>query len=249
MRSFAKWVVVVGLAALMAGPAMAQEQKQGRRGGGQGKGGGQGRGGFGGGFGGFFLLANPGVQEELKVTDDQKTKITEFTTKEREEMMARFQGGGDRPTPEQMAENNKKRDESRAKFAKETLKPDQLKRYNGIRLQQEGVLAFKEPEVQTALKLTGDQKEKLNALGEDYTKDRRELAPMGRGAGGGGGRRGPDPELAQKMAKLSKDFMAKAEKVLTDDQQKEWKELVGKPFEVRFDMGGGRRGRGQDKDK
>lgn len=248
MRSFAKWMLVVGLVAVMAGPSLAQEQK-GRRG--QGKGGaGQRGGGFGGGFGGFqFLLANSGVQEELKVTEDQKSKISDFQTKEREEMMARFQGGGDRPTPEQIAENNKKRDEARAKFAKETLKPDQLKRYNGIRLQQMSVLAFKEPEVQSALKLTGDQKQKLTALTEDYTKDRGELIPMGRGAGGGGGRRGPDPELAQKMAKLNKDFMAKAEKVLTDDQQKEWKELVGKPFEVRMEFGGGRRGRGQDKDK
>src|SRR5206468_4248845 len=157
MRSFAKWMLVVGLAALMAGPTMAQEQK-GRRGG-QGKGGGQGQG-RGGGFAGFqFLLANTSVQEELKVT--------------------------------------------------------------------------------------GDQKEKLNALAEDYTKDRRELMPA---PGGGAGRRGPDPELQQKMAKLNKDFMTKAEKVLTQSQQDEWKELVGKPFEVRMEFGRGR-GRGQDKDK
>ena len=56
-------------------------------------------------------------------------------------------------------------------------------------------------------------------------------------------------ELIPDMTKMSKDFMAKAEKVLTDSQQKEWKELVGKPFEVRMDFGGRGRGRGQDKDK
>src|SRR5262245_2313115 len=247
MRSFAKWVLVVGMAALLAGPTMAQEQK-GRRGQGKGGGGaGQRGGGFGGGGGFQFLLANASVQEELKVGDDQKTKIQEFSTKEREEMMARFQGG-ERPTPEQLAENQKKTNDARAKFAKETLKPDQLKRYNGIRLQQLGVMAFKEPEVQTSLKLTGDQKEKMNALAEDYTKDRNESSPMGRrgGGGGGGGKGGGgrgfglDPETQQKLAKLSKDFMTKAEKVLTDGQQSEWKELVGKPFEVRFDFGGGR---------
>ena len=77
---------------------------------------------------------------------------------------------------------------------------------------------------------------------------------VGRGSGSGLGKAGGrgfglDPETLQKAAKLKKDFMTKAEKVLTDSQQSEWKELVGKPFEVRMDIGGrGRRG-GQDKDK
>jgi Spy/CpxP family protein refolding chaperone len=251
MRSFAKWMLVVGLAVLMAGPTMAQEQK-GRRG--QGKGGagaGQGRGGMFGGRG--MLLANPAVQTEIKATDEQKEKITELTRKQGEAMRDAFSGGEfDR---EKMAELTKKNTEEQEKFAKETLKPDQLKRYHQIKWQQAGVLAFKEPEVQTSLKLTGDQKEKLNAIAEDYTKDRNEIMPMGRRGGGGGGGKagggrgfGPDPETQQKLTKLSKDTMVKAEKVLTDSQQKEWKELLGKPFEMpAFGGFGGRRG--QDKDK
>jgi len=252
MRSFAKWLLVVGLAALMAGPSLAQEQK-GRRGG-QGKGGaGQGRGGFGG-RGGGFLLAIPAVQEEIKATDDQKEKIRELQTKQGEAMRDLFSGGA--PDQEKMAELRKKNTEEQAKFAKDTLKPDQLKRYNQIKNQQEGILALKEPEVQTALKLTGDQKEKINALAEDYQKDMRELAPMGFG-GGGGGRRGKAgggggggnfQETQQKINTLRKDFLTKGEKVLTDSQQKQFKEeLLGKPFEMPA-FGGGRRG-GQNKDK
>jgi len=251
MRSFAKWMLVVGLAALMAGPTMAQEQK-GRRG--QGKGGagaGQGRGG-GFGRGGFWILANPAVQTEIKATDEQKEKITELTRKQGEAMRDVFSGGQiDR---EKMAELTKKNTDEQEKFAKDTLKPDQLKRYHQIKWQQAGVMAFKETDVQTALKLTGDQKEKLNAIAEDYTKDRNEIMPMGRRGGGGGGGKagggrgfGPDPETQAKLTKLSKDTMVKAEKVLTDGQQKEWKELLGKPFEMPA-FGGGRRG-GQDKDK
>jgi hypothetical protein len=249
MRSFAKWTLVVGLAALMAGPALAQEQKQGRRG----QGGGQGRGGMFGGRGGGFLLAIPAVQDEIKATDDQKEKIRELVTKQGEAMRDLFSGGA--PDQEKMAELRKKNTEEQEKLAKDTLKPDQLKRYHQIKWQQDGVVAFKDSQVQTALKLSSDQKEKLTALADDYTKDLRELQPMfggggrrqgGGKAGGGGG--GNFQETQQKINTLKKDFMTKAEKVLTDSQQKEWKELVGKPFEMPVFGGGGRRG-GQDKDK
>jgi len=240
MRNVTKWMLVVGLAAVMAGPALAQGQGKGR---GQGKGG-QGRGGRGmGGFGfNQFLLANTSVQEEVKVTDEQKEKVREFATKEREEMMSRFQGG-DRPTPEQMAENNKKTAEARDKFAKETLKADQYKRYTEIRLQDAGVMAFADDKVVSELKLTGEQKDKLKSLGEDYTKDRMELMQSARGGGGN------PQELGQKQTKLKQEFATKAEGVLTSEQKAKWKELTGKPFEVRQEFGGGRGRRGQDKDK
>jgi hypothetical protein len=254
MRSFAKWMLVVGLVAVMAGPSLAQEQK-GRQGRGKGGGGqGQGRGGMFGGRGGF-LLAIPAVQDEIKATDDQKEKIRELVTKQGEAMRDLFSGGA--PDQEKMAELRKKNTEEQAKFAKETLKPDQLKRFNQIKNQQEGILALKEPEVQTTLKLTADQKEKISALAEDYQKDMRELAPMGFGGGGGGRRQGKAgggggggnfQETQQKINTLRKDFLTKGEKVLTDSQQKQWKdELLGKPFEMPA-FGGGRRG-GQDKDK
>jgi Spy/CpxP family protein refolding chaperone len=220
--------------ALMAGPALAQ----GRQKGGQGKGG-QGRGR---GMGGFstLLIANASVQEEIKATDEQKEKARELVTKQGEKMRDLFQGGGfDREKMQQMQTENAKEGD---KLAKEILKPDQLKRYNQIKWQNEGVLAFQDSEVVTALKLTGEQKDKLKALGEDFTKDDRELLMSGRGGGGN------FQEIAQKRTALKKDFMAKADKVLTDSQQKEWKELTGKPFEVRQEFGG-RRGRGQDKDK
>jgi hypothetical protein len=244
MRSFAKWMLVVGLAVLMAGPTMAQEQK-GRRG--QGKGGagaGQGRGGMFGGRG--MLLANPAVQTEIKATDEQKEKIGELARKQGE---AQRELGFD-ASPEERNKLRQKNADEQEKFAKDNLKPDQLKRYHQIKWQQDGVLAFKEPEVQTALKLTGDQKEKLNALAEDFNKDMRELMPMGgrRGGGGKAGGGGDFQAQMQKINTLRKETMVKAEKVLTDSQQKEWKELLGKPFEMpAFGGFGGRRG--QDKDK
>jgi len=247
MRNFGKWMVVVGLAALLAGPAMAQGQGKGQgKGRNQGKGGqGQGRGRGMGGAGGI-LLANASVQTEIKATDEQKEKITELTTKQGEKMRDLFQGGGfdQAKMTELRAENNKEAD----KLAKEILKPDQLKRYNEIAIQDAGVMAFARDDVVTTLKLTADQKDKLKALGQDYQKDLAELMPM-RGGGGGGAN---FQELAQKRTALKKDFMTKAEGVLTADQKAKWKDLVGKEFTVvqpAFGGGGGRRGQNKDKDK
>src|SRR5262245_49603948 len=92
MRSFAKWMLVVGLVAVMAGPALAQDKAKGGRG--QGKGG-QGRG-QGRGMGGFsaLLIANASVQEEIKATDEQKEKVRELVTKQGEKMRDLFSGGG-----------------------------------------------------------------------------------------------------------------------------------------------------------
>src|SRR5271157_4008098 len=77
MRTLSKTIVALGLAALMAGPALAQ----------QGRGGG-GRGGFGGGGGIGMLLSNASVQQELKLDATQIEKAKEVADKAREKFTA-----------------------------------------------------------------------------------------------------------------------------------------------------------------
>ena len=67
MRTLSKTIVALGLVALMAGPALAQ----------QGRGGGRGMGG--GGIG--MLLSNASVQQELKLDATQIEKAKELSTK------------------------------------------------------------------------------------------------------------------------------------------------------------------------
>src|SRR5208283_5086355 len=78
MRTLSKTIVALGLVALTAGPALAQ----------QGRGGGGGRG-FGGGGGNIgMLLSNPGVQQELKLEPAQIEKAKEVADKAREKLTA-----------------------------------------------------------------------------------------------------------------------------------------------------------------
>ncbi|HZT79304.1 MAG TPA: hypothetical protein VFA26_03730 [Gemmataceae bacterium] len=224
-----KVVLALGVAALMCAPALAQ---QGRRGGG----------GFGGGASLSMLVQNKSVQDELKLDKDQVTKAEEAIKKVQEDLKddyaklrgGRRGGGGTNVSDEERTAARKKVSAAEEKALADTLKPDQMKRLQQIHRQQEGVRVFQDEDVQQALKLTAEQKEKIKTINDDLAKERRELFQQG----GGGGRRGGNPETINKLQALNKDAMTSAQKVLNDDQKKTFKELTGEPFEIKFDRGG-----------
>jgi hypothetical protein len=174
----------------------------------------------GGGFGPAFLLMNKGVQEEgLKLDKDQIDKINEALKDD-------FAKLRDRDLPrEERAEIMKKVEQKSTKLVADVLKPDQRKRLNQIQRQQAGLAAFADPEVQKALDLKDKQKEELKSIAESEQKERRDIFQNAAG----------DFQAArEKIMTLRKEKMDAAMKVLTDEQKKTYKELLGAPFEVRF---------------
>jgi hypothetical protein len=144
--------------------------------------------------------------------------------------------GGDR---EKAQEAMKEMREKSEKFAKDTLTADQQKRYKQIsyqaQLQTQGPGAFTNDEVQKALKLTDDQKDKLKGMSEEMRKDTGELFRDMRGGGEAAA------EARKKMQSVTKDYTTKAVEVLTTDQKATWKDMTGAPFELKMDQGGERR--------
>jgi Spy/CpxP family protein refolding chaperone len=221
MRTFGKIVLTLGAAALLSGPALAQGP---RFGGGMGMGGGLG------------LLTNKGVQQELKLDSQQvekATKLAEEMGAKRREQFQSLQSLGEEERRAKMQEMTKTFAEENRKVLKELLKPEQYQRYEQIGLQQRGVTAFDDPDVQKKLNLTDDQKSKLKDMGESYRNDMREIFQSSQGN---------FQEAGAKVSALRKERMEKAAAVLTDDQRKAWKEMTGEPFEVKFEPrpGGGR---------
>ncbi len=228
MRRFSRVAIVFGLALLLAVPAAAQQRQRG-----QGQGRGQGRGGFG--VGG--LINNEGVQKELKLDGDQLEKAKAAVQKIQEKHQDEFAKLQDLSREERGAKMGAIQQTISAETFKELdsiLKPNQIKRLKQIQLQQSGVNAFTNPEVEKALKLDNAQKEKIKTIIGDAASQRRELFQ-----GGGGG--GDFQEMAKKMAAVQKENMDKVTATLSDDQKQAWKELVGQPFEFQFQPG--RRGR------
>jgi hypothetical protein len=221
MRKLCGFALVLGVAALLASPALAQQPG--------------GRGMFGGGGGISFLLQNKSVQEELKLDKDQIDKITDALKKFRDEHKDEYDKASFRnqdTKPEEKAEINKKLAEGSTKVVSDLIKPDQMKRVQQIAKQQLGVGVFNDADAQKTLKLTDDQQKDLKALAEDTQKDVREIMQGARDAFGDQAKMA---ELRKKTAAITADAMDKATKMLKDDQKAALKEMLGEKFEIKFD--------------
>jgi len=226
MRTLSKTIVALGLVALMAGPALAQ----------QGRGGGGGRGGFGGGGIGM-LLSNPGVQQELKLDATQIEKAKEVADKAREKFTASresLQSLQGEERFKKVAELNKEANEEANKSIGAFLSKDQIHRLHQIQHQVQGAQAFTDEHVQNKLKLTDAQKSEIAAIN---TEARAKMQAIFQDSQG-------DREAAMaKSNKLRKETLAKIETKLTDEQKTAYKELLGAPFKFEPRPGGGGGGR------
>jgi hypothetical protein len=216
MRIMSRVVLAFGVVALLVAVAPAQQPQRGQRGGG---------------FGGIgALFDNKDVQKELNLTDDQVEKAKKVAEEVREKHKDDFDKlpQGQEGFQKRMELNKEVTDETMKQLA-DVLKPEQTKRLKQIQLQQTtrfvGPGIFLTPDVESALKLSDKQKDDLKTIAEDYRKEARELR------GGGGGF---NPETFQKLESMRKESMENALKVLDDKQKKEWEELNGAAFEIRF---------------
>jgi hypothetical protein len=213
LRSGALLGIVMALLAL---PAVAQPPG----------GGGQGRGGFGGGRGGGFgggmlmLLGNDDVKKELQLLDDQTEKLAKIQEDMGAEMRELFQSGDRDAMAAKMTEMRKKGEDEIAKV----LDSDQLKRLKQIEFQQSinvGTTGFASGIISDpVVEQLGLSKEQVEQLTE--------------------AQKAADEELRKKQAALRAEALDKLVASMSPEQQTKFKELYGKPFEMRFNFGGGR---------
>jgi hypothetical protein len=198
---------------------------------------GRGRGGAGFGFDLVGIALQKPVSEELKLSDDQITRLKELGEPER-----RGEGGS-------REERQKKRMEAaqaREKKVAEILEPAQLKRLKEIGLQSLGVRAFSIPRLVADLNLTEDQQDKIRKITEESAFDLGKMMRSGELAEGDS-----DEIKAANKAKIAKVNDAAMEKVvalLTSEQQAKWKELLGEPFKGQLEQRGGFGGRRRGND-
>lgn len=199
---------------------------------------GGGRGMFGGG-GPAQLINSKTVQQELKIDEEQAGKLKEWAreygAKSRERMQEAFKDVPREQMREKFAEIQAKMSEEAYKEIGTVLKEDQVKRLKQIEVQVSGARAFAMPHVQEALKLTDEQKDKVQQLQEESGKEMQELAQeFGFGRQAKGER--PDPEkmavFQKKSAAIAKETMTKAEAALTPEQKAKWKDLTGEAVDV-----------------
>ncbi len=185
--------------------------------------------------GGPFLMAmlvqSPKVQQELKLTDEQRQKLQELVEQLREKMRGAGQKLREAPPEERQKQLQAMREEVEKQLAT-VLNERQGKRLKQIALQVEGYAALGRPEVAKQVGLTEEQTLKVRDVLQQAREKGRELFQQ----------RPPDRQaIRQKLQEIRRWVDEQIQPLLTDEQKKKWQELVGEPFKLEQLFGFGRR--------
>ncbi|MCS7015476.1 MAG: hypothetical protein NZM42_05065 [Gemmatales bacterium] len=168
----------------------------------------------------FFLLTQESVQADLKLTDEQKSKIRTLQEEQRQAFRDLANLGR-----EERAKRMRELTEKTDKELSTLLKPEQAKRLNQIQLQlrlRQGNYGaiLNDPEIVAQLNLTSEQKEKVQQINAEGEKLRESFQAGNR----------------EEIFKRLQELRGKYESVLTEQQKARLKELGGEPFtgEIRF---------------
>jgi Spy/CpxP family protein refolding chaperone len=224
-------IVLLACVALLSATAEAQNQRRqgGRRGPSRFGGGGQ--------IGKSLLLGNEKVQKELKISEDQKSKITTVASESRPNSRELFSGLRDLSEEERRA----KFQEIREKFRKlaqeadkkisEILTDSQNKRLGEILLQLRGLNALTDKELAGKLKITADQQQSIKDLFEAQRDMQREFYSGLRDLSQEE-RRKKFEELRTKGEDLRKETETAVLGVLSASQKTAFENMKGEKFEI-----------------
>jgi serine/threonine protein kinase len=193
------------------------------------------------GGGQLFLLTQPPVQEDLKMTQEQLDKIADLDLRVRSQWEG-FRGWkpGQRPSQEEK-EENRKRLRKQAKENRDTiaaiLDSEQEARLKQIGWQRGGAGTFSDPEVIAKLELTTDQISQIRDIQDQAWKEHQQCHK----ASWDSRKRGKeesskadrDAEL-QKIREIWGTAQARIMRTLTPAQTARWRELVGAEFKGQF---------------
>lgn len=202
------------LIAVLAVPAWAQRGRP------QGPGG-PGFGFFGGPGGGgrLFLIANPAVQEELKLTEEQKQLLQDLRNDLRQKMASLREIEDRQQRFQRMREITQEAQE----LLDAILEPNQKTRLEQIELQLQGPRALLRRDVAEKLGLTEEQRSKIREIFESLRPDFsriREMSPEER------------RQFFQSMRERAEKAQQEALAVLTPEQKEKWEKMLGAPFDV-----------------
>jgi Spy/CpxP family protein refolding chaperone len=175
-------------------------------------------------LGGSFLVSRDKVQEELKLTEEQKEKLEHHFREVLPDAMQFFQkihGMKPEERKKELAAYRPKAQEKLAALLKETLSEGQRTRLRQLELQREGL---RDGKIWKELQVTDEQRKQFMAM---MQQAQTEIEPLLEEVRNGGS---PE-EIQPKVIKIRDGLEAKLADGLTDDQKKHWKEMIGKPMD------------------
>lgn len=178
------------------------------------------------------LLRMEQVQKEMKLTEEQKTKVMEVVEKLGAEMRKQMEAlGSIEDRGQRRTKMNELADQADAKLREQlrgVVEREQLMRLYQIRMQvRPAVESLANQYVARRLEITEEQKAKLAEIAKDLEAKQGELY--------GGMRDATDEQRSQafqKMRTIRTEADEKALAVLTDAQKKSFEEMKGAKFEL-----------------
>jgi hypothetical protein len=177
----------------------------------------------------LMILLAPSVQKELKLSEEQKSKVYSFakkaTQRNRELMQTiAFGGGGN---PQAMMEASLQIRQEIDQGIAQILDLKQKERFEQIVLQSEGPLAVARPEIAAKLKMSETQQNYVRGV---MIEMRRELMmTIRQGAAIGQFNASQVREFA---AQLRKEAVKQISQVIDRKQQKTFNSMLGAPFDL-----------------
>jgi len=174
-------------------------------------------------LGGPFVVFRDKVQDELKLSDEQRQKLLEKFppyVHETMKMFDRVKDLGPEEREREMQEHHRKSHEKLSAFLKRVLDARQQGRLFQLQLQQGGVFALLgSNEAFLKLKITEEQRRQFTEVVQQMHKKMEATARQAANTGN------PE-EVRRSMRKLRQDHAAKIEALLSESQKKLWKELL-----------------------
>jgi hypothetical protein len=176
-------------------------------------------------LGGSFLVLRNTVQDDLKLTGEQKEKLEQYLNEwmpDAGPFFEKIDGLKPEERENELKAYRPKAQQNLAAVLAETLNEGQRKRLGQLERQQEGLFA---EENWNDLHVTDGQRRQFVAVIEDMQK---KIQPLIKEAQSGGN---PE-EIWPKVMKIRKDHEGQLEALLTDVQKKQWKEMLGQPLDL-----------------
>lgn len=149
------------------------------------------------------IISRDYIQEELKLSDDQKQELQ-------------------KKLPDYLKVSDA---QGIWAFLKETLTPEQFKRFQQLELQHEGPPAVLRTQIAKDLQITDEQRNQFIGLIQDMQK---KIEPLMKEAKSGG-----DPDVIRpKVIRMRQDCQGKMEYLMSEAQKSRWEEMIGKPFDT-----------------
>jgi hypothetical protein len=176
-----------------------------------------------------FLVFRDKVQEELKLSDEQKKKLEKRFQGTHQDTMQLFQRLVDKEPEEREKElqaYREKAQENLTAFLQGLLQEEQFKRLRQVMLQRDRLFALLgNAEVAKELEITDGQRHQFVEVAQEFQK---KFEPLIKEAQKGGN----PQEIGPKIRKIRKEQEERIEALLSDTQKKQWKEMLGKPLDL-----------------